>query len=63
MLAAAMRLLFLAATSLRRRTNQVSSLPRAKPSKGGDAEPRDYREILLAMSAEPPATRFVGFLA
>jgi hypothetical protein len=32
------------------------SLLRAKPSKDGDAEPRDYGE-LIAMSAEPPAYR------
>jgi hypothetical protein len=30
------------------------SLLRAKPSKDGDAEPRDYSDV-IAKSAEPPA--------
>src|SRR6266851_4039603 len=34
------------------------TLLRANPSKDGDAEPRDYREI-VAKSAGPPATRDV----
>ena len=32
-----------------------TSLPRANPGKSGDAEPRDYRDDEVAMSAEPPA--------
>ena len=32
-----------------------TSLPRANPEKSGDAEPRDYRDDDVAMSAEPPA--------
>jgi len=38
------------------KTNRHRTLLRAKPSKGGDAELRDYRDC-IATSAEPPAQR------
>jgi hypothetical protein len=31
-----------------------NSLLRANPSKGGDAEPRDYRDAILHSSSGPP---------